>query len=87
MHNDLKVKKIEIDSLKEFASSISIWDEKFYEANHDKKKVMLRNIIDYIEVFRDSVDIKFKLDVAQFLSDCGNGSVFELRGRAHRWQR
>lgn len=87
LHNDLKVKKIEIDSLKEFASSISIWDEKFYEANHDKKKVMLRNIIDYIEVFRDSVDIKFKLDVAQFLSDCGNGSVSELRGRAHRWQR
>lgn len=48
---------------------------------------MLRSIIDVVTVMRDGIDIKFRLDIAQFLSNAGNGSVSELRGRSHRWQR
>ncbi|WP_433946917.1 recombinase family protein [Paenibacillus sp. SN-8-1] len=87
LHSETKEKKLEINSLKELAGNISVWLDKFKEATHDKKKVILRTIIEEIKVFKDRIDITFQLDVVQFLSNAGNGSISELRGRSHRWQR
>ncbi|MDR9856417.1 recombinase family protein [Paenibacillus sp. VCA1] len=87
LHVDTNEKKNEIIALKEIAGSISAWSQKYKEATHDKKKVMLRTILEEIKVFKNHIDISFKLDVVQFLSDCGNGSVSELRRRENRWQR
>ena len=87
LETDLNAKKIELSDIKELADSIGIWNDKFKEASHEKQKTMLRSIIENVTVFKDSIDIKFRLDIVQFLSNAGNGSVSELRGRAHRWQR
>lgn len=80
-------KKSELNDIKELSESIGMWGDIFKEASDEKKKTMLRSIIDVITVMRDGIDIKFRLDIVQFLSNAGNGSVSELRGRAHRWQR
>lgn len=84
---DLQTKKSELNDIKELSESIGMWGDIFKEASDEKKKTMLRSIIDVITVMRDGIDIKFRLDIVQFLSNAGNGSISELCGRAHRWQR
>lgn len=87
LETNVKDKASEIAKIRDFANSIGVWKKEFMESSHEKKKMMLRGIIDSITVSKESLNIEFKIDIVQFLSDAGNGSVSDIRGRAHRWQR
>lgn len=84
LEESLQTKKLELSEIKELAENIGIWITKYKEASHDKKKVMLRGLIEGITVFKDQIDIKFRLDITQFLSSAGNGSISDLRGSTRK---
>lgn len=86
LEGDLKTKKLELSDIRDLAENIGSWLSKFNESTHEKRKIMLRGLIEEITVHKNSIDIKFRLDVAQFLSNAGNGKVSEIRDRSHFWQ-
>ena len=51
--------------------AIPTWREVFESASIEKKKMMLRTIIDQITVYRDRIDVKFKLQIQRFLGMLG----------------
>lgn len=87
LEEDFKIKKLELSDIRELAENIRIWLTKFNESTHEKKKVMLRGLIKGITIFKDSIEINFRIDVVQFLSTAGNGSISDISTRAHSWRR
>lgn len=64
----LETKKLEISDISKMQKMIPVWREEFDKATHEKKKMMLSQIIEEIIVFRDKVEIKVKLFINEFLS-------------------
>ncbi|MEK4008085.1 recombinase family protein [Paenibacillus sp. FSL H3-0333] len=85
LEEQLQTKKLELSEIKELSENIREWIPKYKEASHDRKKVMLRWLIERITVFKDQIEIEFKLDITKFLSSAGNGNITELQKRTHRW--
>lgn len=81
-------KKIERSEMESLVKLIPVWKDSFHKAGLEKKKMMLNSVIDTITVYRDSIDLKIKLNVHELVQMArNNGSATDLLGRAHRWQR
>lgn len=72
LEDKIKAGSVELSSAIELQNTIPHWDEVFESADTDRKKVLLRSIIDSIVVRRDSIEINVKLHLQQFLQDLGD---------------
>lgn len=84
LENIVKNKKSQMSNIIKFQKRIPVWREEFESAPYEKKKMMLRDVIDYIIVHRDSVDVKLNIIVERFLNSDkgeaeGQNSGFEGR--------
>ncbi|OPG98914.1 hypothetical protein B2I21_08440 [Chryseobacterium mucoviscidosis] len=81
-------KKVERSEMESLVKLIPVWKDSFQNAGLEKKKMMLNSVIDTITVYRDSIDLKIKLNVHELVQMAiKNGSETNSLGRAHRWQR
>jgi hypothetical protein len=67
-----KVEKVELEAVKTY---VPVWREVFENASNEKKKMMLSTIIGSIQVYREKIEIEFKLHINQFLGTMGDGTV------------
>jgi hypothetical protein len=72
-----------MEKLKE---NIPSWKEIYRKAPIEKKKLMLRAIIESVIVRREDVEINVKLHISHFCRSI-YGSETDVRGREHRWLR
>ncbi|MCP1309250.1 zinc ribbon domain-containing protein, partial [Paenibacillus tyrfis] len=86
IQSNIKDNSIELHTIEELKNNLPKWKTVFDEASIERKKMMLKSLIDNIVVFRDGIELNIKLNIKSFLSSA-NGSVIESLGRAHRWQR
>jgi DNA invertase Pin-like site-specific DNA recombinase/flagellar biosynthesis chaperone FliJ len=63
----LTSKKIEEAEIKTLQQYVPVWRKVFDQASDAKKKMMLATIIDCVRVFRDRVEVDFRLRIDQFL--------------------
>jgi DNA invertase Pin-like site-specific DNA recombinase/ElaB/YqjD/DUF883 family membrane-anchored ribosome-binding protein len=63
----LTSKQIEEAEIKTLQQHVPVWRKVFDQASDAKKKMMLGTIIDCVRVFRDRVEVDFKLRIDQFL--------------------
>lgn len=68
---ELKSKESELFEMEELKKYIPVWGEVFENASIEKKKMMLSTIIDNIVVYRDKIDITFKIQLTQFVGTMG----------------
>ncbi len=71
---DLESKKVELSEMEKLQRYIPVWREVFEKASVEKKKMMLSTVIDKIVVFRDRVEITFKISLNRFLVNEGSHS-------------
>ncbi len=71
---DLESKTVELSEMEELQRYIPVWREVFEKASVEKKKMMLSTVIDKIVVFRDRVEITFKISSNRFLVNEGSHS-------------
>ncbi|WP_240672277.1 hypothetical protein [Anoxybacillus flavithermus] len=71
---DLESKKVELSEMEELQRYIPVWREVFEKVSVEKKKMMLSTVIDKIVVFRDRVEITFKISLNRFLVNEGSHS-------------
>ncbi|ACB85574.1 hypothetical protein [Natranaerobius thermophilus] len=63
----------EVYETKELQKLIPVWQEEFGKASIDRKKMLLRLIIDRITVRRYEISIDVKLSINGFMSGLGAG--------------
>lgn len=76
VQHEMENKKIEEEEMRTLQEYVPVWKDVFDQASDSKKKMMLATIIGCVRVFRDRVEIDFKLRINQFLGtmECGTGS-------------
>lgn len=68
---DLAKREMELEHMESVQQAIPTWRAVFESASIEKKKMMLRTIIEQITVYRDQIDVKFKLQMQRFLETLG----------------
>lgn len=68
LENKIKNNKFEVDEMKQLQNWIPVWKEEFEQADVDKKKMMLVNLIEEVIVRRDEIDVKIKCYVKNFIA-------------------
>lgn len=68
--------KYEIKNMLELQKLIPTWKEEFEIANNDKKKRMLSLLVEQVTVFKDTVRIKTKLYVEDFIASLQDNRVY-----------
>jgi site-specific DNA recombinase len=81
---DLASKKVEVDELEELKMYVPVWREVFENASIEKKKMMLSAVIDRIMVYRDSVEINFKIHISQFVGVMKNKQSEDLTNNTEK---
>lgn len=71
---ELDSKKVELHEVEELKANIPIWRKVFENASTEKKKMMLATVIERVVVYKDNVEITFKININQFVK---NGVVNE----------
>lgn len=71
--DELASKEVEEAKVAALQKYVPVWREVFEQASDSKKKMMLGTIINSVRVFRDKVNIDFKLRIDQFLGTMGYG--------------
>lgn len=71
VQNEMASKRIEAEEIKVLQEYVPVWKDVFDQATDSKKKMMLGTIIGGMKVYRDRVEINFKLSVGQFLGTMG----------------
>ncbi|UGB29946.1 recombinase family protein [Metabacillus sp. B2-18] len=66
---ELDSKKIELHEVEELKKHIPIWREVFENASSEKKKMMLSTVIERVVVYKDNVEITFKININQFVKN------------------
>jgi len=62
----LEAKEIEYNNMNEFQKKIPTWKKEFDNAKTEAKKMMLAELIDDVVVKKDSIQIKFRIDINSF---------------------
>ncbi len=75
VQNEMACKKVEETEIKTLQEYVPVWREVFEQASNEKKKMMLGTIIGSIRVYRDRIEINFKLRIDQFLGTMGYGAA------------
>lgn len=75
VQNEMASKKVEETEIKMLQEYVPVWREVFEQASDAKKKMMLGTIIGSIRVYRDRIEINFKLRIDQFLGTMGYGAA------------
>lgn len=75
VEHELNSRKVEREELEELQNRIPVWREVFERASCAKKKMMLNTIIDQIYVFKDKVEIHYKLRINNFIDAMGLEAV------------
>lgn len=66
---ELDSKKIELHEVEELKKHIPIWREVFENASTEKKKMMIATVIEKVVVYKDNVEITFKININQFVEN------------------
>lgn len=75
VESELENKKVEFEQMKTLQKYIPKWSEVFEQASTEKKKMMLSTIINGITVYRDKIEIDFKLNISQFIGTMGETAI------------
>ncbi|RAV06622.1 recombinase family protein [Paenibacillus sp. YN15] len=78
LEQELAAKKVERTEMEALQRHIPNWRKVFEAASIAKRKMMLRTIIGGILVYRDRVEVTFKLRISQFLDVMGSGEFKSL---------
>jgi hypothetical protein len=69
---------VEIQALQTY---IPVWREVFKEASTAKKKMKLSTINECVRVYRESVEIKLKINIDSFLSTAGVNNIVGTKAK------
>jgi len=79
LEQKMKSKKLEVSEMESLISYIPVWKEVFHNPPIEKQKMMLNYIIDSIIVYKDSVTLKVKLRISDFIQ-ASKGQYNQLTG-------
>jgi len=65
----LKSKNVEVGEMQLLQKYIPIWESNFDDGTIENKKVMLNLIISKVTVFKDYIDVSFKINISNFVSN------------------
>jgi site-specific DNA recombinase len=66
---NVKEKELEIADIKHLKKYISNWSDKFNNADDDEKKVLLSRVIDSVVVFKEKIEINYKIYFKNFAEE------------------
>jgi site-specific DNA recombinase len=75
VQQELDSKKVEYAEMEALQKYIPVWREVFEQASSEKKKMMLSTIIGGVVVYRDRIEVYFKLHISQFINGMGYEAI------------